>query len=159
MYSIDLEDPKDDPFRRGLSPSSTTRVSGIDPAVTTQDIVRCLSNLTDPAERRIQFEVVWVDGTCFMVAARHNSCEATLKRHGELIHSALRRRFAVEEICTLQEHIEAIAKAKKLEEAKGRWSSGLWSSMLGLFGFRSGKRKQDDVDVGSEPNAKRRRTS
>ena len=153
LYTIDLENPSSDPLRRGLSATSTFLVAGIDPSVVTSDIVRCLSNLTDSPERRVHFEIVWVDDQAFMVAVRNTSGDdETLQHHGRLILSALRRRFAVEDICTLEEHIAAKSKAAEAGEDQGSW----WSAFWGLFGYR--KRKFDGAE-GGELCSKRRRTS
>jgi hypothetical protein len=153
LYTIDLENPSSDPLRRGLSATSTYLVAGIDPSINTSDIVRCLSNLTDSQEHRVHFEIVWVDDQTFMVAARRISGDdETLQRHGRLILSALQRRFAVEDICTLEKHMAATSNAAEVGEDQGSW----WSAFWGLFGYR--KRKFDDVE-GGELSAKRRRTS
>jgi hypothetical protein len=153
LYTIDLDNATSDPLRHGLSTASTYRVAGIDPAITTSDIVRCLSSLTDTVERRVHFEIVWVDDQTFMVAARHSTGnDETLQRHGQLILSALQRRFAVEDICTLEQYMAATSKAAEASEDEGSW----WSAFWGLFGYH--KRKFDDM-AGDEPNAKRRRTS
>jgi hypothetical protein len=80
VYNFDLENPFLDPLRCGLSTGSTYRVAGIDPAITTLDIVRCLSNKMDTAERRVHFEIVWMDDQTFMVAARHAS--GNVQHHG-----------------------------------------------------------------------------
>lgn len=154
LYTIDLENPSSDPLRRGLSATSTYLVAGIDPSIVTSDIVRCLSNLTDTLERRVHFEIVWVDDQTFMVAARHASGDdETLQHHGRLILSALQRRFAVEDICTLEEHMAAsMSKAAEAGEDQRSW----WSAFWGLFGYR--KRKFDGME-GGELRAKRRRTS
>jgi hypothetical protein len=153
MYTIDLENPLSDPLRHGLSTASTYRVAGIDPSVTTSDIVRCLSNLTDMVGSRVHFEIVWVDDRTFMVAARHaGGDDETLQRHGQLILTALQRRFAMEDICTLEQHMAATSNAVEAIEDERSW----WSKFLGLFGYQ--KRKFDGMDE-NDPSAKRRRTS
>lgn len=157
LYTIDLENATSDPLRRGLSPTSTYRVCGIDPAITTSDIIRCLSNLVD--DGHVHFEIVWVDDCTFLVAAKAApGDDETLQRHGNLIHMALRRRFAVEDICTLDQHLQATKEeASKQKEEE---SSSMWSSFLGLFGYGTNKRKNGDWDgMEGEPSAKRRRTS
>jgi len=117
LYTIDLDDPSEDPLRRGLSPTSTYRICGIDPAITTGDIVRCLSNIVDEVQRQVHFEIVWVDDRTFLVAARSHDNDETLQTHGQLIYTALRRRFAVEDICTLDQHLRA---TKEAAESKRR---------------------------------------
>jgi hypothetical protein len=54
-------------------------VAGIDPAITTLDIVRCLSNIMDMAERRVHFEIVWMDDQTFMVAPQHTTTQRKKK--------------------------------------------------------------------------------
>jgi poly(A)-specific ribonuclease len=160
LYTIDLENATEDPLRRGLSPTSTYRVSGIDPAITTSDIIRCLSNLVDQVlEQQVRFEIVWVDDRTFLVAARTQDDDDTLQRHGELIHMALRRRFACEDICTLDQYLQATAAAEEAKQRTEESGGGMWSSFLGLFGYGKNKRKSEEWDgMDGEPSAKRRRT-
>jgi poly(A)-specific ribonuclease len=160
LYTIDLENATEDPLRRGLSPTSTYRVSGIDPAITTSDIIRCLSNLVDQVlEQQVRFEIVWVDDRTFLVAARTQDDDDTLQRHGELIHMALRRRFACEDICTLDQYLQATAAAEEAKQRTEESGGGMWSSFLALFGYGKNKRKSEEWDgMDGEPSAKRRRT-
>jgi len=185
LYTIDLESPLSDPLSRGMSPSNTFRVEGIDPSVTTRDIVRCLSNLDN--ETRVNFEIVWVNDTSFMVAAQHipddvvgggrgmlspddgngessGDASTTLTRHGQLIREALVRRFRKETIITLKEHLEKLDETEQEEAADNMnttymnwWPAKVASSLLGVVGWASPtKRKVDHGD--SERGAKRRRT-
>jgi hypothetical protein len=50
---------------------TTYRVSEIDPSVVTRDIVQCLSGLTDSCGRHVDFEIIWIDDTTFLVAASY----------------------------------------------------------------------------------------
>jgi hypothetical protein len=165
LYTIDLENPSYDPLRHGLSPTSTYRVYGIDPSITTSDIVRCLSNMVDEVQRQVHFEIVWVDERTFLVAARAYNDVETLQRHGELIYMALRRRFAAEDICTLEQYLTAKKEAEEAAAAKAKQeeqeSKSMWSSLLGLFGYGK-KRKSnewDGYDHEHEPSAKRPRVA
>lgn len=163
LYTIDLENPTSDPLRHGLSPSSTFRVSGIDPAIHNGDIIRSLSGVVDN-DRPVRFEIVWVDSTTFMVATRSQDGQATLQRHGSLLEHALRRRFVQEDICTLQEYLDATTKRQVDQEQdtiqKGEESTSMWSKFLGMFGYGSKRKASEDWDgTDDEPQAKRRRTS
>lgn len=68
MFTLDLE-ANEDPLSRGMQPETTFRVSGIDTAVATRDIVQCLSDLQDSKSRRVDYEIIWIDDTTFLVAA------------------------------------------------------------------------------------------
>lgn len=182
LYTIDLENATNDPLRHGLSPSSTFRVSGIDPSITNGDIIRCLGNLVEPNDelvaRQVRFEIVWVDNTTFMVATRtpeealqdvNVDEEDLLQRHCTLIYNALKRRFALNEIITLKEYLLSEEKKNQEEEAKklekeqqeDESSSSLWASFMGLFGYGTKKRKSGEwngnAEDDDEPQAKRRR--
>jgi len=186
LYTIDLESPLSDPLSRGMSPSNTFRVEGIDPSVTTRDIVRCLSNLDN--ETRVNFEIVWVNDCTFMVAAQHvpdnvgggrgavqqplllndnenweEAPSSTLVRHGQLIREALVRRFQKETIITLKEHLEQLDKAQQEEEIQDVnttymkwWPAKVASSLLGVVGWASPAKRKVDHSD-SERGAKRRR--
>jgi poly(A)-specific ribonuclease len=72
MFTMDLEQPTSgDPLSRGMLPDCTYRVADIDPSISTRDIVRCLQSLTDDSGRTVNFEIVWVDDTTFLVAANY----------------------------------------------------------------------------------------
>lgn len=95
-YTIDLESPTSDPLGRGLSHESTFRVAEIDPSVSSRDIVTCLSGLTDSRNQLVNFDVIWVDDTTFLVGAQildHHHDPERFKEHGKLILNALRTRF------------------------------------------------------------------
>jgi hypothetical protein len=82
-----------------------------------------------------------------------------LQRHGELIHMALRRRFACEDICTLDQYLQATAAAEEAKQRTEESGGGMWSSFLALFGYGKNKRKSEEWDgMDGEPSAKRRRT-
>mmetsp|Transcript_13127 Transcript_13127/g.30279 ORF Transcript_13127/g.30279 Transcript_13127/m.30279 type:complete len:296 (-) Transcript_13127:173-1060(-) len=102
-YTIDLESPKSDPLGRGMSPQSTYRVSDIDPSVSSRDIVNCLSGLVDSNNQRVNFDVIWVDDTTFLVGAQivsfHESDER-FEEHGILMLEALKSRFNKTETIT-----------------------------------------------------------
>lgn len=74
LYTMDLDNVQSgssssDPLKRGMLAESTFCVTGIDPAVSTRDIVRVLAPLQDEQRRRVMYEIVWVDDTTFMVSA------------------------------------------------------------------------------------------
>jgi hypothetical protein len=139
------------------------RVSGIDPAVSTRDIIRCLNNLRDEDNRMVQFEIVWVDDTTFLAGANfrdgllgmgqtqveQDAGRATMRRHGALIESALIRRFSRESVESLSSYLDSM-KAKSVVESE---NPSLFSLVARLFGF--GKRRLADEE--SAPSAKRRR--
>lgn len=165
MFTLDLESGQD-PLKRGLGLTSSYRVSGIDPSITTRDIVRCVNELYDDSMRRINFDIVWVDSTTFIIAARYRpehrrvalhangvyneSTAKTLQVHGWLVLDAIRRRFATEDICTMEEYFERLAAAKKGAP------QGWLSRMLQWVGL---KRKPEDAGEDDDRPAKRRRTS
>lgn len=162
MYTMDLENLESDPMSRGMLPESTYRVSGIDPAVSTRDIVRCLAGLTDEVGRRVMFELVWIDDTTFLVAAAYREADLGLsmvaeaagsrviRDHGLIIQRALSRRFVHEEM--IQPLPEYLAKMKAEEEEEARPS--VFTRFARMFGF--GKAEVDE-EVFEEPSRKRRR--
>ena len=163
MYTMDLEDLEQDPMSRGMLPEATYRVSGIDPAVSTRDIVRCLSGLSDSEGRRVMFEIIWIDDTTFLVGscqrdamigigAKEEEEEAMLKvirDHGLVIQSALTRRFSQETVEPLNTYRAAVITGNK----KGERDS-IFARVATLLGF--GKRKQTNGEE-STSSAKRRR--
>lgn len=143
MYTMDLEQ-LDDPLSRGMLPETTFRVAGIDPSVSTRDIVRCLANLQDADNRRVNFEVIWLDDTSFLVATSFPEDTDVLHIHADLIHQALKQRFSKERIITLK---QVLAESR----ARPGWLSRLWN-------WIPGKRGTTEGDDGSERPAKRMRT-
>jgi hypothetical protein len=173
LYTLDLNEMTDDPLKRGMLAECTYRVSGIDPSVDTREIVRCVGNLFDENNRKVEFDIVWVDDTTFFVAAvfreesgvpadapvesdafsTNGNENAVLKNHGEIVRKALCTRFRNhEEIVSLDEHVKNLRSAKDEKESKGWIESAL--DFLGL-GFVADKRKAGAFD--GEPNAKRQR--
>ena len=124
LYTLDLE--KDvDPLSTGLQPQYAFRVAGIDPSITTRDIVSCVSELVDSDSRPVNFDIVWVDDTTFIVATRYrprfeatigtltetpspsdDSSGAVLAAHGQLVRDALEARFGKSLISTLEEYVQ-----------------------------------------------------
>jgi len=179
LYTIDLESPLSDPLSRGMSASSTYRVAGIDPSVTTRDIVRCLSNLDN--ETRVNFDIVWVDDTTFMVATRHTPGDGEqprsegqlcigddtkneedalinsgLKRHGGFIEDALRKRFQKESITTLEAHLKKEDEIKQKELCSDIhtsymkwWPAKVASSLMSIVGWASPTKPKRTRDVDS----------
>ena len=171
----------EDPLSRGMLPESTYRVEGIDPSVSTRDIVRCLSGLFDHYGRRVNFEIVWIDDTTFLVAASYRAPPvrrpASPAEEGEVSdeRAEAARRPVVEDnsASILNEHGQLI-----LNQLRGRFSNenimtleehlkvsgnpgkeeprSFLSRVLSLFGMDR-KRKADGEGVQSAP--KRRRTN
>lgn len=177
MFTLDLEElqVEGDPLQHGMSMNSSFRVSGIDPSISTRDIVRCTNDLFDRSGRRVNFDIVWVDDTTFIVAARFSSPEVVnaaaanatniLTEHGQLVERALRNRFQREEIISLEEYfynerlqqmaaMNAAARQKADKEESPSWIS----RVLEMVGMK--KRKANDDDDGTnQPTPKRRRQS
>ena len=74
IYTMDLEETRKnrDPMSRGLVAKYTYRISNIDPAITTRDIVAALSNLHDTKNRPVNFLIIWIDDVTFLVAASYS---------------------------------------------------------------------------------------
>jgi poly(A)-specific ribonuclease len=136
MYTLDLETAptEEDPLSRGMSPDTTYRVGGIDTAVSTRDIVRCLSGLFDSSGRQVNYEIIWVDDTTFLVAASYRppppqpaeegelvslpsaaEIATVLEEHGRLVLEVLRGRFQNETIVTLTDFLKSV---NRVEEQK-----------------------------------------
>ena len=162
MYTMDLENLESDPMSRGMLPEATYRVSGIDPAVSTRDIVRCLAGLNDDVGRRVMFELVWIDDTTFLVSASYREAdtglnlvaeEATLRvirEHGLIIQRALARRFVQgEKVQPLPEYLATLETQHKQEA-----NPSIFSRLASLFGFGTKRRAEDET---TQPQSKRRR--
>jgi hypothetical protein len=163
IFTLDLEEPLKDPLKRGMLPATTYRVSGIDPSVSTRDIVRCLEGLIDSQQRKVNFDIVWVDDTTFLVAACYRptvlpdspaslvdllqSMDTTvvLEEYGRLLRQALGARFTREKVTTLEEHLRHLYSA----EDRRDW----FSRVLSVLGLRSVR----DSDPFPGPPAKKRR--
>ena len=142
-YTIDLETGSD-PMRRGMSRESTFRISNIDPSVNTRDILQCVKGLLDSNERQVQFELIWVDDTTFLVGAMVRSGRKdVIQEHGNIIFQAVAERF--ETVECLKGLVKATSSDRKKRESSGFWN--LW----GLFG-----KKNFDNDEDSRPNKRRR---
>lgn len=161
LFTMDLENPDTDPLSRGMLADSTYRVSGIDPSVTTRDIVRCLTDLVDAEHRPINFEIVWIDDTTFLVATvcrppsngendeegeisvgRPSNDELTsiLVEQGDVVKHALRGRFKEEDISSLADCLHS-----KKDETKSiflrilQWFTG---TNRGLYDSEEPERKR-----------------
>jgi CAF1 family ribonuclease len=90
IYTMDLEEmrPDRDPLNRGMLSESTYRISGIDKAVSTRDIVQCLSGIRDSADRQVNFVIVWIDDTTFLVAATYRPTYPPV-HHGDVVVDAI----------------------------------------------------------------------
>jgi hypothetical protein len=157
LYTMDLEDAAYDPLSRGMLPEFTYRVSRIDPLVSTRDIIRCLSDLFDSQSRRVNFEIIWIDDTTFLVAASYrplppppaedgevvapaDTDETTrvLQEHGPIIFEVLRNRFKHETILTLAEHLDSL----KIVEDEPAESPSIFSKIWDLFAGKPAKRRR-----------------
>lgn len=150
MYTIDLENLTDDPLSRGMHLDAAFRVSGSDPSVATRDIVRCLTSLTSPfPNTRLHFEIVWIDDTTFLVAARDEGNVERLLTHGSMIEAALRDRFTASDVVGLRQYLQA--KEDDLLQSKKRkatpWNLWKW---LGFGGDDAVAEKEE------HPNKRRR---
>lgn len=149
MYTIDLEDPNEDPLSRGMHVDAAFRVSGSDPSVATRDIVRCLTSLTSPfPNTRLHFEIVWIDDTTFLVAARDEGNLERLLRHGSMIEAALRERFTASAVVGMRHHLQQ--KEEEVESKKRKatpWSLWKW------LGFAKNEEEEEEEE---RPNKRRR---
>ena len=104
-YTIDFESPVSDPLGRGMSHESTFRIANIDPSVSSRDIINSLSGLFDSRNQRVNFDVIWVDDTTFLVGAQivsFNDDDERFKEHGKLLLDALKSsKFGNKETITL----------------------------------------------------------
>lgn len=173
IYTLDLEEQRDgddaDPLKRGMLPDTTYRVSNIDRAVNTMDIVNCLRDKTDKNGRQIHFDIVWVDDTTFMVAVKcypddnggngapsvdeDNEEEKILREHGEIVNETLCNRFN-NDVMTLKEFYRRKQSAKNAGSA-AREEMTWMSRILDLFGLECKRKKEMDSDKFS--TSKRRR--
>lgn len=182
LFTLDLENPESDPLSRGMLPEAAYLVSGIDPSVTTRDIVWCLHELVDSDRRPVNFDIVWVDDTTFIVACRYRPTnvdtvgllaastdddhdnkpddspdETILKAHGQLIQRALSVRFGRDGIVSLGEHFR---RSRAAAEALRR--PNWFARVLALTSFRrpvKSKRKSAGEERDSPGAAKRQRRS
>ena len=165
MFTLDLQDTESDGLKRGMLASASYHVSGIDPSVTTRDIVRCCSDLTDASGRKIEFNIIWVDNITFIVAATLRPPEDTeedhsgrsevtiLSEHGEVLRNALKSRFSNQEtIVSLEEHFNS---QDGVAEDPSPWYRRAIDHVASLLGYPP-KRKADEDDEAA-PVAKRRR--
>jgi len=134
------------------------------------DIIRCLSGLTDSLDREVNFEIVWIDDTTFLVAASFrgritaggndgaaaadDEMESVLRDHGSIIKRALRARFPHESIVVLESHLRALEAARKnaRQRVKENWLD--WA--LSFVGLKT-KRDRDNTGDGDEGPANKRR--
>ena len=191
MYTMDLEESRHnrDPMRHGMLPETSYRVSGIDKAVSTRgecnwrwqwlihmfrlshdlcsshtpDIIGCLSGLTDTENREINFEIVWIDDTTFLVAASFrgqiavgDEMESILRDHGQSILAALRNRFSNgESIVLLESHLQMMEETRpNVRAPKETW----FSRALAFLGV-GGKKRANVPSTRDEQSNKRQRVS
>eukprot|EP00980_Cylindrotheca_fusiformis_P001724 scaffold397_cov111-Cylindrotheca_fusiformis.AAC.2 len=159
-FTIDLESPHSDPLGRGMSLASTFSVADIDPSVSTRDIVRCLTGMSDSRGDRVNFEIIWVDDTSFLAGAMLPNCqgdhqdELRFREHGKIVLKALRDTFNNGEKITSMEELAAT----KYEVAEKQSSGSIWN----LWGIFLGKAKErgattEEEEPVAERASKRRR--
>jgi hypothetical protein len=180
LYTIDLEETNQDPFSRGMSPSTTFRVSGIDPSVNTRDILWALSGVSSipefwadgavPERRVTIFELIWIDDSTFLVATRSppdstipgDQLTAALKRQGDLVFAALKERYKEQEVISLEEYstrMLATTTGDELDKTPTPYGitgllTGIYTGVANVLGFS--KRKRPD-SVESEQGGNKRR--
>ena len=143
-YTIDFESPDSDPLGRGMSHQSTFRVANIDPSVSSRDIVNCLSGLVDSNNQRVNFDVIWIDDTTFLVGAQivsFRESDERFEEHGGLLLKALKNRFNRTEIVTPLRPI-----ARKPENS-------IWN----LWGFLGDKNNNGNEEANEESRPQKRR--
>ena len=130
----------------------------------TPDIVSCLAGLRDTQNREVNFEIVWIDDTTFLVAASvrgqiavGEELETILRDHGPIIHAALCERFSNgESIVLLESHLQMLADGRS-KNARAPNDTNWFSRALTYLGLRSNKRENGDDGV--ELSNKRQRIS
>lgn len=169
MYTMDMENPESDPLSRGMLPETTFRISGFDPSVTTRTIVQCLSDLLGSNGERVNFELLWVDETTFLIATKgpgegRSDDALVLHEHGQLIFERLRNRFSNETIISLDEHLKSLEQVNESNDGgDGSWKSHIYAFVQRtLFNARdkgSGNNKRQsnvDYDRVDKPSKRRR---
>ena len=147
-FTIDLESPPHagDPLTKGMDPCSTFCIDNIDPSVSTRDIVRCLSHLTDGSGHRVNYEIIWIHDVCFLVGAMVASREpAKFREHGGILLKALKGRFGKATITRLVENDSAASSP----------ASSIWN-LWGLLGGGAGHKRAQPDDTCSGPSKRRR---
>ena len=103
-FTIDLANhSQNDRLGNGMSLGSTYKVSNIHVSVSTRDIVTCLSGLYDTQGHRVNFEIIWVNDSTFLVAAMipyhhsYSSKDKKFQEHGQILLRALTARFVLQQ--------------------------------------------------------------
>lgn len=154
IFNSDLEsaDPYLDPMKKGMSFDSTFRVSGIDKTTGTRDIVRKLAAMSDRQRRVVNYEIIWVDDSTFVVAACYKSMdpneeiEPVLREHSKIIHDRLKASFRHQKIIPLANYFVQ-------KQAGGSWIGGVLSAL----GF--GKKRPFDGMASPKSDRKQARRS
>lgn len=119
--------------------------------------------MTDTQNREINFEIVWIDDTTFLVAASFrgqnavgDEMESILRDHGQSILEALRGRFSNgESIVLLETHLQMLQEARpNVRAPKRNW----FGRALAFFGLGD-KKRANDPSTGDEQSNKRQRVS
>ena len=117
--------------------------------------------MTDAQNREINFEIVWIDDTTFLVAASfrgqsavRDEMESILRDHGQSILAALRSRFSNgESIVLLETHLQMVKGVHRNERApKENW----FSRALAFLGMGDKKRANVPSTGGEQPNKRQR---
>lgn len=145
-YTIDLESPELDPLGRGMSHQSTFCVANIDPSVSSRDIVNCLSGLFDSSNQRVNFDVIWVNDTTFLVGAQivtFREDDERFEEHGGLLLEALKTRF---------NNTETIMPLRPIVE---KAPSNIWN-LWGLLGDSSNDKKEESEEGEGDQRPRKR---
>jgi len=146
-YTIDFESPVSDPLGRGMSHESTFRIANIDPSVSSRDIVNCLSSLVDSNNHRVNFDVIWIDDTTFLVGAQivsFRDSDERFEEHGGLLLEALKGRFNKTEIIT------------PLRPVEEKPASSIWN-LWGFLGDNNNNNADDTKETEAESRPQKRR--
>jgi hypothetical protein len=118
IFTMDLDETRynRDPMSRGLVAKYTYRVSNIDSAITTRDIVESLSNLRDAQNRPVNYLIIWIDDITFLVAASFShpiiqSVVATLPQQPVVVNDEPEEGEEVEEMTEPAVNNDEIADA------------------------------------------------
>lgn len=156
LYNIDLEanEPTCDPFKRGLHPRCTFRVSDFDSAVSTRDIHAALKVAEDSEQGRNTYEIIWINDTSFMVAAKNQQLwipvdldldadhPEELRQHVEMantIMSMLKRRFGDDKVVPLHDFLQRKneSEAAPITKRKRGLLDSVMSSIVGYWSSAS----------------------
>lgn len=151
-FTIDLESPYSDPLGNGMSTISTFQVGGIDATVSTRDIVRCLTGMSNSRGDRVNYEIIWIDDTSFLAGAMLPNCqdERQFRDHGKIVLQALRDTFSNGETITSLEESTATSGERGDKQSSGVWN--LW----GILGKTKKRSALIEAEAAGRANKRRR---